>query len=85
MANSKTTVANKRECTEALSTELSKSVNNRNILKAVQLAGDFSAETARKINMLNYHIEVLKNRINGTFDNDYRNEIELTIPKQQRK
>lgn len=67
MGITKSTAENKRECRWALSTELSKCAERVASLLVIQLTGDFSAETARKINLLSYHIEVLENRLNGTF------------------
>jgi hypothetical protein len=85
MKNDKNSAENRRACRESLSTERNKCAELAGALLAKQLSGDFTAETARKLNLLNYKIEVLKNRLNGKFDNDYRNEIEFTIPKTQRK
>jgi len=54
------------------------------VLRSKQLSGDYSAETAREINILSYHMEVIENRLNGKFDDTYRCEMELSIPKTQR-
>lgn len=70
-----------RECQHQLTTEQSRCADELLVLEEKQLAGDFSAETARKINLARYHLEVINNRLNGNFTNDYRNELECKICK----
>lgn len=80
MKNDKKSAKNKRECHCALNLELCKCADDMKSLEEKQLSGDYTAETARKINVLGYHIEVLKNRLNGKFNEDARHELELSIP-----
>lgn len=78
----KTTFQSKQECKESLSTELNKCAERLIELENAQLAGDFSIEMSRKISILTYHIEVLENRLNGTFEVSYLHDAELIVPKK---
>jgi len=64
---------------------LHKSAEKLKVLKKLQAAGDFSIEMSRQISVLSYHMEVLKNRINGNFTANYRIESEFEVPKNTRK
>lgn len=82
---SKKTVQSKIECKEQLNTELHKSAKCLAELEATQRAGDFSIELARRIFVLRYHMEVITNRINGTFQINYAHEAIYNVPKDIRK
>jgi hypothetical protein len=66
-----------------LNTELNKCAEKLTELESAQLAGDFSIELARKINVLRYHMEVIENRLSGSFESTYRTEFEIEVPKKQ--
>jgi hypothetical protein len=71
----------KQTAMDFLKCELNKFVKRSNDLVKRQLKGDLSEETIRKLNIMNYKIEVLRNRMSGHFKNSYREDSTLETPK----
>ena len=85
MASNKRTVHSKAECRASLEGDRLRSVEKLKELEKQQLNGDYSIELSRKISVMRYHIEVVKNRLNGEFQAEYRHESILSVPKNQTK